>query len=140
MVEIALRPDPQRQGRYVVSDIDQSVGHIHWRLSSRPHTWRPPTDVYLTEEAIIVRVEIAGMRDAQFAVSLDDRYLTISGIRPDQPRQRAYHQLEIHFGEFSTEVELHWAIDSQAVEAEYRDGFLQVVLPKEKLQQIEIGE
>jgi HSP20 family protein len=80
------------------------------------------------------------MRESEFSISLEDRVLSIQGIRPDQPERRAYHQMEIRFGEFNTEVDLHWAVDSQAVEAEYKDGILMLVLPKAKSHQIKVGK
>ncbi|MEK7786124.1 MAG: Hsp20/alpha crystallin family protein, partial [Chloroflexota bacterium] len=43
--------------------------------------WRPPTDVCETETEVVVEVEIAGMREDDFHVSLDGRLLTISGLR-----------------------------------------------------------
>ena len=140
MVEVALKSDSQGEKKFVVNEIQQGVGHVHWRIASRSHIWRPSTDVYVTKNEVVVRVEIAGMRDDQFSISLDDRHLSIRGNRPDAPVQRAYHQMEIQFGEFATEVELHWAIDVEKVEAQYRDGFLEVILPIQQPHKIDIGE
>jgi len=111
----------------------------HWRFAMRPHIWRPPTDMYETEEAIVIRVEIAGMREQDFSVALEDRTLTIRGLRTDMSERRAFHQMEIPFGEFSTEVELPVSILSEGVEAIYRDGFLQITLPKARPQHINVG-
>jgi HSP20 family protein len=122
---------------------------IHWRIAMRPHLWRPPTDMYETDEAIFIRVEIAGMREQDFNVALEDRTLTIHGIRSDTSERGAnlrgansprgaYHQMEIPFGEFSTEVELPAPIRSEGVEAVYRDGFLQITLPKAHPQHIRV--
>lgn len=111
---------------------------VHWRIAMRPHLWRPPTDMYETEEKIIIRVEIAGMREQDFNVALEDRTLTIRGTRYDTSERRAYHQMEIPFGEFSTEVELPAPILAEGVEAVYRDGFLQITLPKVRPQQIRV--
>ena len=62
-------------------------------------------------------------------------------IRTDRgPVRRAYHQMEVAFGEFRTEVELPVAIDSAKVDAEYADGFLRIVLPKLKPQNIVVQE
>lgn len=119
---------------------DSAAGHFHLRLGSRSRVWSPPTDVYETDEAVIIRVEVAGMKNAEFAISLDSQILTIQGLRPDQPERRAYHQMEIHFGEFQSQIGLHWIVDQDAIEAEYDDGFLRIVLPISKPQQIEIGE
>ena len=112
---------------------------VHWRIAMRPHVWRPPTDMYETEEAIVIRVEIAGMREQDFSVALEDRTLTIRGVRSDPTERRAFYQMEIPFGEFSTEVELPAPIVSEGVEAVYRDGFLQITLPKARPQQIQVG-
>jgi HSP20 family protein len=77
-------------------------------------------------------VEIAGLRDQDFAVTLEHNYLVIAGSRPDIPERRAYHQMEIRFGEFSTVVALPGPVDSDDTAAEYSDGFLVVTLPKKK--------
>ncbi len=103
---------------------------IGWQVRIHPHTWSPPTDLYETETAYIVRVEISGMRDQDFSVSFDNNYLTISGTRPDQPERRAYHQMEVRFGEFSTVVAIPGPINVEQANAEYEDGFLAVSLPK----------
>jgi len=113
---------------------------LHWRIAMRPHVWRPPTDVYETEETIVVRVEIAGMREQDFSVALEDRILTIRGIRSDPSDKRAFYQMEIPFGEFSTGVELPAQIVPEGVEAVYRDGFLQITLPKARPQHIQVGD
>jgi len=140
MVEIELKSTPTPQKLHMLDDNESQVGHFHYRVTSRSHKWRPPTDVFETEDAVIVRVEIAGMREGDFSVSLDDRVLTINGVRSDTPEQRAYHQMEVRFGEFSTAVELHWAVEVPTVEAIYSDGFLRLVFPKAKTQKIEIGK
>ena len=134
-----MKPDAKRPGWFASSDAD-SVDHFHWQVSSRQHAWRPPTDVYITDDAVIVRVEIAGMREGEFSISLEDHTLTIRGSRPDQPKRRAYHQMEIRFGDFRTDVGLHWPVDSDKIDAEYKDGFLRIMLPIAKPRSIEIQE
>jgi HSP20 family protein len=138
MVKVVLKSDRERPGWLVFGDVDYQVGGSHRRISSRSHVWRPPTDVYETEDAVVVRVEIPGMREADFSIFLEDRNLIISGVRPDRPERRAYQQMEIHFGEFRTDIALHSPVDTDTVEAEYDDGFLRLVLPKTKPRHIKI--
>ena len=140
MVDIELKSDPKRRGWYTPNEVEQKGEHFHWKVPARSHIWRPPTDVFVTKDDVVVRVEIPGMKEAEFAVSLDERHLVISGVRADRMERGSFHQMEIHFGEFRTEVELHWPVDSKHIEAEYLDGFLTVVLPKSKPHQIEIGK
>lgn len=139
MAEATVQTLPIRSIWYSSEDPQHNTSEgYHWRMVSRPHAWRPPTDVYETDEAIIVRVEIAGVREEDFAVSLEDRFLIIRGIRADIPERRAYHQMEIPFGEFSSEIELPAPIAAEEIEAVYRDGFLRVVLPKAHPRQVKV--
>lgn len=116
------------------------TGMVDWKLSVRPHSWRPPTDIYEAENRYIVRVEIAGMKESEFAVTVAGNTITIRGVRSDTPERRAYHQMEIHFGEFSIEIEFPSRIDLGGVEADYEDGFLLVSLPISQPQQIQIED
>ncbi|HEU5100129.1 MAG TPA: Hsp20/alpha crystallin family protein [Roseiflexaceae bacterium] len=94
--------------------------------------WRPPTDVYETESAVVVRIEMAGMRDAEIAITLDERGLRIEGQRPERRDDRplSYHQMGINYGAFAVEVFLARPFDHEHVTARYDDGFLFVELPK----------
>ena len=74
-----------------------------WVIVRHTTAWHPPTDVYEIDDRLVVVVEIAGMRDGDFNVTLQGQRLTISGTRrrmtgPDC----AYYQLEISFGDFRT--------------------------------------
>lgn len=100
------------------------------RWTTRTHIWQPPTDVFETEVAIVVQMEIAGMQNAEFIISIDKRLLSISGNRPGIAEQGAYYQMEISSGEFLSIVELPTAVVYDKVEAVYQDGFLRIFLPK----------
>jgi HSP20 family protein len=131
MEDISVSSDSMRRVWHISEDFQNSITETsRWRISSRPHAWRPPTDVYETDDAIIIRVEVAGMRESDFTISLVERNLTIRGIRQDTSERRAYHQMEIPFGEFTAEVELPFTVISDKVEATYHDGFLRILLPK----------
>jgi HSP20 family protein len=103
---------------------------IGWQARIQAHTWSPPTDLYETESAYVVRVEVAGMRQQDFAVKLENNFLIVSGARSEIPEKRAYHQMEIRFGEFNSVVALPGAVAAEKSTADYADGFLLVMLPK----------
>ena len=109
-----------------------------WAMWQTGQTWRPPTDVFETDDAVIVRVEIAGMHDADFLVAFHDHLLTVSGQRADPSAKVAYHQLEVRYGEFRTEVFLHWAVEQGDISAAYQDGFLSITLPKAKVRHVRV--
>lgn len=97
-----------------------------------PSMWRPPTDVYETEDAVVILVEIAGMDPDQIQVAYSDKILRISGSRGDKLRRAAAHCLEVQYGEFASEVYLPGQYNLDVIDAEYKDGFLTIVLPKVK--------
>ena len=111
---------------------------ISWQVRST--VWRPPTDVYETDESLVIKVEIAGMRDEDFEVTLADDLVKIAGIRPDVGGRRAYHQLEIFSGRFEIEVEVALPVDIESSTAEYKDGFLTINLSKAQPKQIRVEE
>ncbi len=140
MIIVNFRPNPRRRSNPANEPPYFAQGIEHWRLTVRPHLWRPSTDLYETEEKYTVRVEIAGMNEAEFSISVDQNYLTISGARPDPSgERRAYHQMEIAYGEFMIQIELPGNIDHDKIQADYQDGFLTITLPKAGPRQIRVG-
>jgi HSP20 family protein len=141
MVEVILKPDAHIPHLFVIESINSSGFESQpWHLTVKSHIWRPATDVYEVDDAVIVRMEIAGMRETDFSIVLNDRSLLVRGVRPDIPERRAYHQIEIRFGEFVSEVELPYQVDAEKIEAIYQAGFLRIVLPKTKPHQIQVEE
>ncbi len=111
-----------------------------WIVCQHTGVWQPPTDVYENDDGVVVRVEVAGMRDEDFSISLAERRLVIAGTRVDPAPKRAYHQMEIRFGEFRVEVYLPWPVKPEGVEASYEKGFLEVRLPRPSVQPVLVVE
>ena len=137
MITVSKRANPYR-GAHLRERTETLL--VNWRISAHPHIWQPPTDLIELEERFIVRVEIAGVNESDFSITLDQNLLLIQGARADISELRAYHQMEINFGEFFTSVEIPSPIESQAVSAEYHHGFLWVFLPKTQSQPIPTEE
>jgi HSP20 family protein len=110
---------------------------VSWHI--RSGIWSPPTDVYETEENYAIKVEVAGMRDEDFEVAFEKNILMISGYRSDLNERRAYHQMEIRFGRFEIALEIPVRVNIEKATAEYKDGFLMIMLPKMDAKQDEDG-
>lgn len=108
-------------------EVFQAVG---WHVQVRAGIWSPPTDVYDTESDYVVRVEIAGMKEDDFEITVENNFISITGNRPDIPERRAYQQMEIRFGKFESIIGLPGPVELDSARAEYRDGFLTITLPK----------
>lgn len=94
--------------------------------------WRPPTDVYETNDSVVILIEIAGMDPDKIQVEFTDRILRVSGVRADYNLRAACHCLEVQYGEFASQVHLPGQYDVDAIDAQYKDGFLTITLPKSK--------
>ncbi len=109
-----------------------------WAYCRQRKTWRPPTDVYETADCFVVKVEIAGMQRTDLHIALEAKELTISGVRHDSSTKVGYQQMEIQYGAFESHVSLPAAVDQDAVEAAYQEGFLIIRLPKEQARRIQV--
>jgi HSP20 family protein len=130
-------PTIVRRSLHTIAETRRDIFHaVSWQV--RSSGWSPPTDVYETEEKFVVRVEVAGMKDADFEVAIENKVLMISGNRSEINERRAYHQMEIRFGKFEIAVEIPVPVEIEKSIAEYKDGFLMVQLPKARPQNIEV--
>lgn len=99
-------------------------------LLERSTAWRPPTDVYETAAGLVVRLELAGLREDDVDVSLYEDALVVTGHRSPPAESLRYHEAGIRYGEFRCEVYLPRPVDPDAVSAVYQDGFLVITLPR----------
>lgn len=141
MITVIFKSVPRQPG---LSSREESAHYLSqhlFRFYNQPHSWRPPTDIYETEDKIIILIEISGMEESDFSVSIDQSLLSVSGMRnaPIDER-RAFHQMEIPFGNFISQIELPSTIDIEKIDANYNNGFLRIDIPKEKPKRIEIKE
>ena len=75
----------------------ENLRDLRWGMSEA--VWRPPTDVYETDDSVVVVVEIAGFGEGDYTVTLSGRTLLISGERRDPAERLAYQQMEIRHGD-----------------------------------------
>jgi HSP20 family protein len=141
MAEKERKTDSSNSNWFGTGDLftQSAIPGTYGRFLTRSHIWRPSTDVFEVDDRVIVRVEVAGMRDSDFSITVKDKLLVVRGFRQDLSEKRAYHQMEIPFGEFSSEVELPFPVVIDDAKAEYRNGFLVITLPMEKPRQIQIS-
>jgi HSP20 family protein len=93
--------------------------------------WKPPTDVYETDEEIVVHMDIAGMTSDAFTVEFADGILTIAGERTARHEGKPhYHSMEVQVGPFERRFRLPVTVDPESIRANYEHGFLQVRLAK----------
>lgn len=113
-----------------LGDVYTDIATVSWHIRTNAHVWSPPTDLFENEDHYTIRVEIGGMHQNSFNIIIEDGFLIIKGKRPEPISKKAFHQMEVRFGDFSSIVEIPGPIDESKAEAEYKDGFLTIVLEK----------
>jgi HSP20 family protein len=107
-------------------------------------TWLPAVDVWETDRELILSFDLPGIPEDKIAVELDDNVLTVSGER-ERTQERSedrFYRYERRFGQFSRSVTLPAGIKEDDVKADYKDGVLEVRVPKpeeQKPKRIQIG-
>lgn len=98
---------------------------------TRP-TWVPLADVFETDNDLVVRAELPGIDPKKVDVRVENNVLTIRGERPFEQKveQENYHRLERSYGTFTRSFALPATIDAEKIRAEYREGILNLTLPK----------
>ncbi len=93
--------------------------------------WSPSTDVYLTEEGLVIKVELAGIRREDLDITVEGGRVIISGHRPDCCRgpNCRFLMMEINYGHFETVIELPPGYDLGRAKAAYQNGVLRVDVP-----------
>ena len=121
-----------------VSDIQQEVNRLFDSFFGRPamqtteRMWVPSVDMYETKDDLYVTFELPGIREKEVSVSITNDVLTVKGERKwdKEVKDEAYHRLERVYGKFERAVPLPMPVQADKVKATYRDGVLEIKLPK----------
>jgi HSP20 family protein len=100
-------------------------------------TWVPLADVVETPDAYVVELELPGLgRDDVFVQAQGDELLVRGERQPDvASRPESFHRLERRYGPFSRGFRFSQEVDPDRIEAEFDDGLLRLLVPKERLRQ-----
>lgn len=94
--------------------------------------WVPALDVCESGDEIRVQAEVPGIDPADIDVSIEGNVLTIRGEKKAEREDSAedYHRIERQYGTFSRSIPLASEVDAEKIEAVFRNGVLNVRLPK----------
>lgn len=94
-------------------------------------TWLPPTDVFDMGTHIFIRMELSGISAKDVSIQIQDDLLLIKGSRIESEcTKMRVMQMEIIYGHFERRLRLPCTIDSNSSKALYKNGFLEIHLPK----------
>jgi HSP20 family protein len=122
-----------------ISDIQQEMNRLFDSFFGRPSTaasterlWMPLCDMYETKDDVCVSFELPGVGEKDVSVSITGDVLTVRGERKwdRQVKEDSFHRVERIYGKFERSVPLPMPVQSDKVKATFRDGVLEIRLPK----------
>ncbi|MCS7172003.1 MAG: Hsp20/alpha crystallin family protein [Armatimonadetes bacterium] len=134
-----LRWDPIRELRSMRRTIERLLDEMLEDFGTeveaperRREIWRPAVEVYETDTDVVVRAALPGVDPKSIDVQVDDRSVTVAAERREEKeeRGRSYHRRELRYGRFERTLPLPTEVKPNEAKATYRDGVLEVRVPK----------
>ena len=120
-----------------VADIQTEVSRLFDNFVGRPATaagrvWAPPVDMYATKDDLVLTLELPGIDEKDVSVTITGDLLTVKGERKveQQVKEQDFLHVERTYGKFERLIQLPMAVQADRVKATYRDGVLEIRLPK----------
>ena len=103
------------------------------REAASDTSWVPNTDMYVTNNGLVIKVELAGMSKKDLELSYDNNQLRIKVHRSDCCRNKAakceFIMMEINYGSFESLITIPPGYDLGRASAMYQNGFLRIDVP-----------
>ena len=97
-----------------------------------PRAWAPAVDIYETDEKMVIKVELPGLKKEDIDIEVRDSTLTLKGERKFEKeiKRESYHRVERAYGSFQRSFTLPSTVKQEAIEASFKEGILEISLPK----------
>ncbi|NGZ96540.1 MAG: heat-shock protein Hsp20 [Nitrospira sp. WS110] len=132
-----VRWDPFRELEEVSDRLNRMFARPATRAANGKETmivadWTPSVDISETDGEYQIKAEIPDVKKEDVKVTLEDGVLTIQGERKHEKEEKGkkYHRIERSYGSFVRTFSLPDVIDEEKVKAEFKEGVLNLTLPK----------
>ena len=127
-----VRWSPVRNTFGPQSELNRLMDDFFGRSFESPTVWQPVVDIEESPEGYLVRAELPGMKLEDIKITVADNALSIRGEkrREEEKKGTSYHRVERVYGSFERSFSLGHVVAADKIEATYRDGVLEVSIPK----------
>jgi len=127
-----VRWDPFREAAAVHNELSRLMNGLFEGNGRTAQTWVPTLDAWETDHELVYAFDLPGVPQDKISVEIEDGMLTVSAerARSGEVSQERYHRFERRFGTFARTVGLPQGITDDAIKAVYKDGVLEIHVPK----------
>lgn len=95
-------------------------------------SWAPAFDISENEKGYTVRAELPGIDEKDLEVTISDGMLSVKGEKKQETEEKGetYHRIERSYGSFHRSFRIPDAVETDKVDATYKDGILKLNIPK----------
>jgi HSP20 family protein len=126
--------DPFREMAAMMDRMDQMLGRmpVETRAGLPTAAWTPRVDITEDEKEYLVKAELPEVKKDQIKVTVRDHTLSITGERKSEKEEKGkkFHRIERTYGSFERSFLLPDDADAGKITSEFKDGMLNVHLPK----------
>ena len=139
-----MRWDPFRDYTTLQDRVNRVFGDALSNAEGTYGNWLPPVEIFEKEDNLVLRAELPGMKEKDIDLQVENGTLTLRGEKKSEQKVDSgnVHRSERYYGSFVRTFALPTTVDTDKIRASYKDGVLEVLLPKAetaKAKRITIG-
>ncbi|MEW6182250.1 MAG: Hsp20/alpha crystallin family protein [Bacillota bacterium] len=130
-----LPKDPWRELRELRESMEKAFNRLPKLFEKgQMDAWLPAVDVLEQEDSIVVKADLPGVEKENTTVLVSDQEITIRGTTSEEREVKGknYYRSERSYGSFSRTVSLPLPVERESAKATFKNGVLEVVIPKMK--------
>ena len=127
-----VRWDPFRELVTISNRLNRTLNDSFAGTEDAFGAWAPPVDIFEKNDHLVIRAEIPGAKPEDLDVRIENGVLSLHGERKREVDvdEKSSHRLERVYGSFTRSFSLPTTVDASKITATYKDGILEVSVPK----------
>jgi HSP20 family protein len=139
-----VRWEPFRELASLQSEMGRLLNGLYEGPGRATQTWMPALDVWETDAEVVYAFDLPGIPEEKISIEVQDGSLTVSAEREKVTEEQSdrFFRFERRYGTFSRAVGLPQGVDESKIAASYKDGVLEIHVPKpeeQKPRKIQLG-
>jgi HSP20 family protein len=127
-----VRWSPYREAAALHTELSRLMNGLFEGNGQTTQSWVPTLDAWETADALVYAFDLPGVPQDKISVEVEDGALTVTAQRErsEEVSQEHFHRFERRYGSFERTVGLPQGVSEDSISASYKDGVLEIRIPK----------